>query len=786
MFNGVVMLPIKIIAKDTGHPLDVTGNNLLTINRPAVIKMSTAAEDIQSVSREGERLVIKLKSGETLSIDGFFDVVDGVKSDLVFEDPNTGELLIADYSVPWTGVSLVPLESIDSLLAVAEVESTGWLAPLLGLAAVGGAVAIASHHGGGGGGGGSSSDAASADQGLTTPSTPSVLFNNMHGLTGKADAGATISLTLADGSVVTTVADDTGLWHFNPNPLADGEQGTLQASLNGVQSAAIGSGVADVTAPAEPVVTQNNQDVLAGTAEPGSTITVSLADGSTVIATVGADGQWSVTPNPLTPGVSGSIVVTDAAGNSSASVDTGIINSTQPLPPTVDQNNADGLSGTGEPGSTVVVELPDGSTVTTIIDADGNWEIVPNPVPEGEQGSVTVIDPEGNPSEAVNTGTSDQTPPAAPTIDQNNANGISGTGEPGSTVVVELPDGSTVTTVIDADGNWEIVPNPVPEGEQGSVTVTDPAGNTSEAVNTGTSDQTPPAAPTIDQNNANGISGTGEPGSTVVVELPDGSTVTTVIDADGNWEIVPNPVPEGEQGSVTVIDPAGNTSEAVNTGSSEKAPLPAPADQDPPAAPTIDQNNANGISGTGEPGSTVVVELPDGSTVTTIIDADGNWEIVPNPVPEGEQGSVTVIDPAGNTSEAVNTGTSDQTPPAAPTIDQNNANGISGTGEPGSTVVVELPDGSTVTTIIDADGNWEIVPNPVPEGEQGSITVIDPAGNTSEAVSTGTSDQTPPAAPTIDQNNANGISGTGEPGSTVVVELPDGSTYSSATSAVDK
>ncbi|MBP5072425.1 BapA prefix-like domain-containing protein [Pseudomonas chlororaphis] len=734
------MLPIKIIAKDTGHPLDVTGNNLLTINRPAVIKMSTAAEDIQSVSREGERLVIKLKSGETISIDGFFEVVDGVKSDLVFEDPNTGELLIADYSVPWTGVSLVPLESIDSLLAVAEVESTGWLAPLLGLAAVGGAVAIASHHGGGG----SSSDAASADQGLTTPSTPSVLFNNMHGLTGKADAGATISLTLADGSVVTTVADDTGLWHFNPNPLADGEQGTLQASLNGVQSAAIGSGVADVTAPAEPVVTQNNQDVLAGTAEPGSTITVSLADGSTVIATVGADGQWSVTPNPLTPGVSGSIVVTDAAGNSSASVDTGIINSTQPLPPTVDQNNADGLSGTGEPGSTVVVELPDGSTVTTIIDADGNWEIVPNPVPEGEQGSVTVIDPEGNPSEAVNTGTSDQTPPAAPTIDQNNANGISGTGEPGSTVVVELPDGSTVTTVIDADGNWEIVPNPVPEGEQGSVTVTDPAGNTSEAVNTGTSDQTPPAAPTIDQNNANGISGTGEPGSTVVVELPDGSTVTTVIDADGNWEIVPNPVPEGEQGSVTVIDPAGNTSEAVNTGSSEKAPLPAPADQDPPAAPTIDQNNANGISGTGEPGSTVVVELPDGSTVTTIIDADGNWEIVPNPVPEGEQGSVTVIDPAGNTSEAVNTGTSDQTPPATPTVDQNNGAGLSGTGEAGGTVTVELPDGSTVTTVIDADDNWSFKPNPVPEGEQGSITVTDAAGNISEATQTAPSDQTAP------------------------------------------
>ncbi|AZD01637.1 Ig-like domain-containing protein [Pseudomonas chlororaphis] len=768
------MLPIKIIAKDTGHPLDVTGSNLLTINRPAVIKMSAPAEDIQSVSREGERLVIKLKTGETISIDGFFDVIDGVKSDLVFEDPKTGELLIADYSVPWTGVALVPLESIDSLLVVAEADSMGLLAPLLGLAAVGGAVAIANHDSGGGGG--SSADAANADQGLTTPSTPSVLFNNMHGLTGKSDAGATVALTLADGTVVTTVADDTGLWHFNPNPLADGEQGSLQASLNGVQSGSTSTGVADVTAPAEPVVTQNNQDGLAGMAEPGSTITVSLADGSTVIATVGADGQWNVTPNPLTPGVSGSIVVTDTAGNSSASVDTGIINSTQPVPPTVDQNNADGLSGTGEPGSTVTVELPDGSTVTTIVDGDGNWSFVPNPLQPGEEGSVTITDPDGNTSTGVDTGSSDQTPPAAPTVDQNNGDGLSGTGEPGSTVVVELPDGSTVTTTVDENGNWSFVPNPLQPGEAGSITVIDPAGNATEGVNTGTNDQppspapadqNPPAAPTIDQNNGDGLSGTGEPGSTVVVELPDGSTVTTVIDENGNWSFVPNPLQPGEAGSITVIDPAGNASEAVNTGSS---------DQTPPAAPTVDQNDESGISGTGEPGSTVVVELPDGSTVTTVIDENGNWSFVPNPLQPGEAGSITVIDPAGNTSEAVNTGSSDQTPPAAPTVDQNNGDGISGTGEPGSTVVVELPDGSTVTTVIDENGNWSFVPNPLQPGEAGSITVIDPTGNASEAVNTGSSDQTPPAAPTVDQNNGDGISGTGEPGSTVVVELPDGST----------
>lgn len=146
------MLPIKIIAKDTGHALDITDSNLLKINRPAVIKTLAAAEDIQAISREGDRLVIKLKSGETVTIDGFFDVIDGVKSELVFENPKTGELMIADYSVTWTGVTLEPLESIDLLFAAVEAESIGLTVPLLGLAALGGAVAIASHGGGGGGG----------------------------------------------------------------------------------------------------------------------------------------------------------------------------------------------------------------------------------------------------------------------------------------------------------------------------------------------------------------------------------------------------------------------------------------------------------------------------------------------------------------------------------------------------------------------------------------------------------------------------------------------------------
>ncbi|MCU1717732.1 Ig-like domain-containing protein, partial [Pseudomonas sp. 5P_3.1_Bac2] len=78
------------------------------------------------------------------------------------------------------------------------------------------------------------------------------------------------------------------------------------------------------------------------------------------------------------------------------------------------------------------------------------------------------------------TGKADVTPPAPPVVDNNNESGLGGSGEPGGTIVVELPDGSTLTTVVDDNGQWAIEPNPLEDGETGSVTITDPSGNISE------------------------------------------------------------------------------------------------------------------------------------------------------------------------------------------------------------------------------------------------------------------------------------------------------------------
>ncbi|MBW6293598.1 hypothetical protein KZ863_31700, partial [Pseudomonas aeruginosa] len=133
----------------------------------------------------------------------------------------------------------------------------------------------------------------------------------------------------------------------------------------------------------------------------------------------------------------------------------------------------------------------------------------------------------GNVSPAVEAGVADLTPPAQPSITDNNGQGLSGTGEPGGLVTLHKPDGSSVTTNVDQNGNWAFTPNPLGDGEKGSVTVTDVAGNVSPAVEAGVADLTPPAQPSITGNNSQGLSGTGEPGGLVTLHKPDGSSVTT-------------------------------------------------------------------------------------------------------------------------------------------------------------------------------------------------------------------------------------------------------------------
>ncbi|NUG24675.1 hypothetical protein HUN15_18065, partial [Acinetobacter lactucae] len=62
----------------------------------------------------------------------------------------------------------------------------------------------------------------------------------------------------------------------------------------------------------------NATDPISGTAEAGSTVTVSFPDGTTATVVAGTDGSWSV-PNPgtLVDGDTVTATATDPAGNTS-------------------------------------------------------------------------------------------------------------------------------------------------------------------------------------------------------------------------------------------------------------------------------------------------------------------------------------------------------------------------------------------------------------------------------------------------------------------------------------
>ncbi|RIL38302.1 class A beta-lactamase, partial [Staphylococcus gallinarum] len=65
-------------------------------------------------------------------------------------------------------------------------------------------------------------------------------------------------------------------------------------------------------------------------------------------------------------------------------------------------------------------------------------------------------------------------------------------------------------------------------GEQLKVTSTDASGNKSTAAIVEVKDTTPPVTPTVSEvtSESTQVTGTGEPGSTVKVELPDGTELT--------------------------------------------------------------------------------------------------------------------------------------------------------------------------------------------------------------------------------------------------------------------
>ncbi|MCO4034062.1 BapA prefix-like domain-containing protein [Pseudomonas aeruginosa] len=603
------------------------------------------------------------------------------------------------------------------------------------------------------------------------PDAPQVNASNGSVLSGTAEAGVTIVITDGNGNPIgQTSADANGNWSFTPgSQLPDGTVVNVVARDAAGNSSPATSITVDGVAPSAPVVEPSNGSELSGTAEPGSSVTLTDGNGNPIgQTTADANGNWSFTPStPLPDGTVVNVVARDAAGNSSppASV---TVDAVAPATPTVDPSNGTTLSGTAEPGATVTLTDGNGNPIGQVTaDGSGNWTFTPStPLPNGTVVNATATDPSGNASSPASV-TVDSVAPATPVVNPSNGAEISGTAEPGATVTLTDGSGNPIGQVTaDGSGNWSFTPTtPLPNGTVVNATATDASGNTS-AGSSVTVDSVAPATPVINPSNGTTLSGTAEPGSTVTLTDGSGNPIGQVTaDGSGNWSFTPStPLADGTVVNATATDPAGNTSGQGSTT----------VDGVAPTTPTVNLSNGSSLSGTAEPGSTVILTDGNGNPIAEVTaDGSGNWTYTPStPIANGTVVNVVAQDAAGNSSPPA-TVTVDSSAPPAPVINPSNGVVISGTAEAGATVTLTDAGGNPIGQVTaDGSGNWSFTPGtPLANGTVIVATATDPTGNTGPQAAT-TVDAVAPPAPVIDPSNGTTISGTAEAGAKVI--LTDG------------
>ncbi|MCG6039560.1 Ig-like domain-containing protein, partial [Acinetobacter baumannii] len=413
------------------------------------------------------------------------------------------------------------------------------------------------------------------DDVLTNDSTPA--------LTGTVNDPTTTVVVTVDGTDYPATNNGDGTWSLADNTLPVLTDGPHTITVTATDAAGnVGTDTAvvtvDTTAPNAPVLDPiNATDPVTGTAEAGSTVTVSFPDGTTATVVAGPDGSWSVAnPGDLTDGQTVTATATDPAGNTSLP-GSGVVSAdiTAPvvaLDDVLTNDSTPALTGTvNDPTATVVVTV-DGVNYPATNNGDGTWSLADNTLPVLTDGphtiTVTATDAAGNVGSDTAVVTVDTTAPNAPVLDPINATDpVTGTAEAGSTVTVSFPDGTTATVVAGPDGSWS-VPNPgdLTDGQTVTATATDPAGNTSlPGSGVVSADITAPVVALDDvltNDSTPALTGTvNDPTATVVVTV-DGVNYPATNNGDGTWTLADNTLPALTDGphtiTVTATDAAGN------------------------------------------------------------------------------------------------------------------------------------------------------------------------------------------------------------------------------------
>lgn len=705
---------LAVVSKLTGVSTTVE-SSAVTLNAPSIVKLSVAREEISQLTRINQDLVVRLHSGETITIKNFYVTNDLGASQLVLAE-NDGTLWWVEN--PQAGLHFEQIADINELLVTSgashEAGGAVWPWVLAGAVAAGGIAAIASS------GGGDSHHHSDGDNPPPDNTNP-------------------------DGNPPD-----------NSNPGGSNPNGNTPGSSNPV----------DTTPPLAPgnLLISADGKTVSGEAEAGSTITIKDPSGNVVgEGKADSDGKFSI--DLTAPQLSGeqlTVTATDDAGNTgpSATIDapniplpdtpaiTAAIDDAAPLTGTLSNNqftndNTPTLEGTGSAGTVIHIYANGQEIGSTTVDSSGSWRFaITSALADGENHFTAIAtNVKGESSESARfTLTIDTLSPDAPRVEliadntglltgplQNNDRTdeakplFSGQGEAGNTITIK--EGSTVIGIatVDENGRWTFTPTtPLSDGEHTfTVEQSDKAGNTSRVTTTPTIivDTTPPDAAIIDNVAKDGttVSGTAEAGSTVSIYDPAGNYLGSTITGENNqFSITLNPAQtHGERLEARIQDAVGNIGPTTEFTAS---------DSQYPAQPTIltvtddagavtgllkngdaTDDNRPTLSGTAEPGSTISIN-DNGFPVLTfppiVADADGKWSFTPSlALADGDHVfTATATNDRGTSGQSVSfTIDIDTQPPVLEGLAVSDVGDrLTGTTEAGSTVVIKDSQGNTL------------------------------------------------------------------------------------------
>ncbi len=782
---------LAVVSKLTGVSTTLE-SSAVTLNAPSIVKLSVARDEISQLTRINQDLVVRLHSGETITIKNFYVTNDLGASQLVLAE-NDGTLWWVEN--PQAGLHFEQIADINELLVTSgashEAGGAVWPWVLAGAVAAGGIAGIASS------GGGDSHHHSDGDNPPPDNTNP-------------------------DGNPPD-----------NSNPGGSNPNGNTPGSSNPVDTT-------PPLAPGELLISADGKTV-SGEAEAGSLITIKDPSGNVVgEGKADSDGKFSI--DLTAPQISGeqlTVTATDDAGNTgpSATIDapniplpdtpviTAAIDDAAPLTGTLSNNqftndNTPTLEGTGSAGTVIHIYANGQEIGSTTVDTSGNWHFaITSALADGENHFTAIAtNVKGESSESARfTLTIDTLSPDAPRVElmadntglltgplQNNDRTdeakplFSGQGEAGNTITIK--EGSTVigSATVDENGRWTFTPTtPLSDGEHTfTVEQSDKAGNASRVTTTPTIivDTTPPDAAIIDNVAKDGttVSGTAEAGSTVSIYDPAGNYLGSTITGENNhFSITLNPAQtHGERLEARIQDAVGNIGPATEFTAS---------DSQYPAQPTIltvtddagavtgllkngdaTDDNRPTLSGTAEPGSTISINdngFPVPSFPPIVADADGKWSFTPSlALADGDHVfTATATNDRGTSGQSVAfTIDIDTQPPVLEGLAVSDVGDrLTGTTEAGSTVVIKDSLGNTLGSgTAGDDGTFSIGISPAKiNGETLSISVTDKAANSGPVETLNAPDKTAPAAPNglIVATDGLSVSGQAEAGATVTI-----------------